>query len=362
MLVAVEATRFVRDGRGIGRYVRALLPQLTAVRADVSVTLHVRGDAHVAAARDWLASAGLSTERYSVLPIEALRNSNADVFWYPWNYPEPLPRRGTVVVTIHDVAPLAMPDPRWSAIFRNLLWRRRYARAASHASIVLADSEFTASEVRRLLAVPGDRIRIALLGADDIVNGDRTGDEKSLDRLGIEKPYVLTVGSADRRKDLATAVRAVERLVEAGQRITLVQAGNRWRRGGAGAEAAWLKPVGFVGPAELAALYRNAAALIVPSLYEGFGLPVLEAMTFGTPVVCARSASLPEVGGDAAAYFAAGNDRELADVVSKLLADPGAAADMRERGLQRAKKFTWNQTATHTLEAFDAAIASAAGR
>ena len=364
MLVAVEATRFVRDTRGIGRYVRALIPRLLEARPELSIALHVRDREQAARAETIVTSLETDPARVTIRTVAELRDSPADVFWYPWNYADPLPRRGPVVVTIHDVAPLALPDTRWSAVFRNMLWRRRYARAAADATIVITDSEFTASEVHRLLGVPRERIRVAHLGADDLRGHAASGDAAILSRLAVNPPFFLTVGSDDRRKNLATAVRAVGRIVESGHQVTLVQAGNRRNRGAHAADrrAAWLQPVAFIGDPELAALYRNTAGLIAPSIYEGFGLPVLEAMTLGAPVVCARAASLPEVAGDAAAWFEPHDDAALAATLTALLRDPALVSRMRDASLRRAAQFSWTDTAQRTLAAFDAARALAGDR
>ncbi len=353
--VAIEATRFVRDSRGIGRYVRAIVPRLVTQRPDVTGTLFVRGPHQAARARDWIARCGAASSRLDVRPIRDLRDATADVSWYPWNHADPLPRAGPIVVTIHDVAPLAMPDRRLTALFRNILWRRRYSNAAKDAAIIITVSEFTATEVARLLHVSRQRIRVTHLGAD-IAGSGAHADASERAALGVTQPYVLTVGSDDRRKDLETARRGVARVVSAGTVITLVQAGARRRRNRDTADLPWIRPLGSVGDSALAALYRGAEALIVPSVYEGFGLPVVEAMQLGTPVICSRAASLPEVAGEAAAWFEPGDDVELARVLTRVLHDPATAEQMRNAGRRQAQRFSWDATARATLEAFDAAI------
>jgi len=352
----------------MGRYVRALLPRLISSRPSLSVELYVADDAQAAFARAWLAGSGIPSSRLTVRRIGELRQSAADVFWYPWNHADPLPAHGPVVVTIHDVAPLALPDRRISALFRNLLWRRRYARAASNATIVLTDSEFSAREVERFLNVPRARIRVAHLGPDapaidgrgepDLLAG---ADAAALVRMGVSTPYILTVGADDRRKDLDTAARAVARLVAGGRRVSLVQAGNRRRRNAA-APHAWIVPLGYVEQPDLAALYRTAAAVAIPSIYEGFGLPLLEAMGHGAPVVCSRAASLPEIGGTAPLWFEPGDDAGMAAALARVLDDPTVSAACRAAGLDQASLFSWEATATGTLAAFDDAAALAGDR
>jgi len=353
--VAVEATRFSRDRRGIGRYVRALVPRLCAARADLRLTLFVRDQASAAAAAAEFARShgGGATVRFE--PVARMAAATPDVWWFPWNVVSPRPRAGPIVVTMHDVAPLAVPDPRSRALFRNWLWRRRYADTARHATLIIADSAFTATEITAHLGVAPERIRVVHLAADDAPIPPPGGEAAVLERLGVSPPFVLTVGAADHRKNIAMAEAAVGRAVAHGTHITLVQAGPR-KRSARTTAAPWNRRLGFVSADDLATLYRTATALVVPSRYEGFGLPVLEAMRFGTPVVASRVASLPEVGGDAVAWFAPDDLNTLVAHIVRLAADDAERARMTAAGRIQAARFSWDVTARDTLAAFDAAV------
>jgi glycosyltransferase involved in cell wall biosynthesis len=149
----------------------------------------------------------------------------------------------------------------------------------------------------------------------------------------------------------------MQRVVDEHPNATLVLAGPREDKTPPGIEAPWRQTLGFVSEDDLVTLYRTAEALVMPSTYEGFGLPVLEAMSFGTPVICARASSLPEVGGDAAAWVNPDDDRQVARAISRLIADPGVKASMRAASLAQAARFSWEETARQTLAAFDDAIA-----
>lgn len=331
------------------------MPRLCAARRDLRLTLYVRDAAAAADATAEFARPGNGLDRVTVEPISRMRAATPDLWWFPWNFVSPVPRAGPIVVTIHDVAPLAMPDPRLRATYRNWLWRRRYASAARHATLVIADSAFTATEVTARLGVPDDRIRVVLLAVDDAPLPPPGDDAAALARLGVTRPFVLTVGAADRRKNIGVAMAAVGAAVAGGTAISLVQAGPR-KRSARGPDAPWNHPLGFVPSDALAALYRTAAALLVTSTYEGFGLPMLEAMRFGTPVIASRAASLPEVGGDAVAWFAPGDLNGLVAHIRRLAADDGERARLAAAGRERAARFSWDATAQGTLAAFDEAM------
>ena len=175
-------------------------------------------------------------------------------------------------MTVHDIAPVAMPDPRWLAWRKNLRWRLRFKRSARSATLLLADSAFTAAEIQRVLGVGADRIRVALLAADDFAVPSAADDDAgTLQRLGVRTPYVLAVGAAEKRKNHALLERAMRSVVAAHSGTTLVLAGPRRRATAQTADSAWMQTLGFVSDAELATLYRNAAALVMPSTYSAFG-------------------------------------------------------------------------------------------
>ena len=147
------------------------------------------------------------------------------------------------------------------------------------------------------------------------------------------------------------------RVAETHPGATLVLAGPRRGAGHARMDPAWQRTLGFVSEDDLVSLYRCARAVIAPSSYEGFGLPVLEAMQLGTPVISARASSLPEVGGDAAAYVDQDDDAALARLIRRVLDEDRLHAEMRAAGLAQSARFSWDETARQTLAAFDDAIA-----
>jgi len=353
--IAVECSRLAHDQRGIGRYVRALLPRLVAQQPALHLILLARRRDELAPLRATAHALGMPPERCEVRLFDDLRAAHVDLWWYPWNIARPLPNGGIVVATMHDVAPLAHPDPRRTKWLQNRRWRRLYRQTAQRADLLLAPSQFTADELQRSLGVPRERIRVAPLAADDLAIPPAERDADVLRRFDVRTPYVLAVNARDRRKNLELLDRAMPHVAELLPTAQLLMVGlpetdapihGSVRR----------RATGFVSEEDLASLYRSARAVIVPSLYEGFGLPVLEAMRLGTPVICARTSSLPEVAGDAALYVSPTDERQLALALIQLMTNDDLHASLRQAGLERAKQFSWNETARLTLDAFDDAL------
>ena len=352
-VVAVEASRLAQERRGIGREVWALLPRLLRQRENLRLVLLVRRRRDEEEISTRLAALGAPLDRVGFHPRWRLDSSGADLFWYPWNVALPAPRRGVVVATIQDVAPLVLPDPRRRKLLKNLRWRRRYRLTAKRATLLIAISQFTRDETHRVLGFPTSRIRVTPLAADDLAIPPAERDADALARLGVRSPYLLAVGAADRRKNLGLLERAMPRVAETNRDATLVLAGPRRTTV---ADPAWQRTLGFVSDEDLVTLYRCARALIAPSSYEGFGLPPLEAMALGTPVIAARASSLPEVGGDAAVYVAPDDDAALAVEIRRVLDDDAHHAALRAAALAQSRRFSWDDTARATLAAFDDAM------
>lgn len=353
--VAVECSRLSHDVRGIGRYVRALLPRLLAQRPELRLIPFARRRSEVEALRATLANLGIAGERVTPRLFAELRTGDADLYWYPWNVARPLPRSEPVVATIHDAAPLAFPDPRWTKWRQNRRWRRLYEATVERAAVIITDAKFTAGELDRLLDVSPDCIHVVPLAADDVRIPPPERDAEALARLGVRRPYVLAVSARDRRKNLALLDRAMPHVAELLPDARLVTVGpQRLDRGARRPQ--WLQSLGFVDNDDLVSLYRGARALVVPSLYEGFGLPVLEAMQVGTPVICARTSSLPGVGGSAARYVSPTDEGQLALAIADLLTDDDAYHTARRAGPEQAGRFSWDETTRLTLAAFDAAL------
>lgn len=352
MQLAVEAQQLRHDHRGIGRYVRRLLPAMLRESPGLHVTLGVRSDDVAAVTAEFVDA---PRERVRVVPLAEWRTLRCDVAWYPWNFVRVRPAAGAIVPTLHDLAPLRLDvDGRWWKVLKRARARRAYRHAASLATLVLTGAQAAADELGATLGIAADRIVVVPHAADEFATiGDPAGAATLLATLGVSGPFVFALGSRERRKNLGVLWAAMDRLAAAGDPLPLVLAG------GARVplpDRPWLHRAGFVSDAVLAALYARATAVVVPSRYEGFGLPVLEAMTAGGAVVCARASTLPEVAGDGALLFAPDDASQLAAHVRSLRDDADGARRLREAARARAVQFSWRRSAQATLAAFARAM------
>jgi glycosyltransferase involved in cell wall biosynthesis len=271
------------------------------------------------------------------------------------------------VATMHDVWPFAAPAT-------DLRKRRNeqtpFRIAASRAAAIITDSNFSKKEITKHLDVRPELVRVVHLGVES-ARGPQSAHEVLL--LDGASRYVLFVGESEPRKDLATLQAAMGRLPDALRMTTgLVIAGkpgpqlasrgriDSARRHGRRTHILRFKPVdstptlvtGEISDELLDQLYAGAAALAFPSRYEGFGLPVLEAMSHSVPVVAADTASVPEVAGDAALYFRPGDADGLAWALARVISDLPLAAQLRAAGVARASAMTWDRCADETLAVF----------
>ena len=358
MKIGVEASRLLREKRGMGRYVRNLLREIPLARSNVSFTIYVSRSADEKPMRELLTQIGATAASSIIQRKDAIATGSVDVMWYPWNWVNPPTKRTAIAVTIHDIVPMIQLDHRWWKIWKRAKYRWRYANSVQLADAILADSAFTAREIKRALNPDMTKVHEVLLASDDFVaNADDTAP--ILEKLGVTGPFFMAVGAHEARKNLPVLVSAMRELNSRGVNVPLVLCGPGARlSNAAGAQnESWLKYAGFVSDSELAALYRRATALVFPSRYEGFGLPVLEAMQCGGRVVCADASSLPQVAGDAALLFPPNDVNTLVLQLQRMLNDSALRDDLTRRGLAQSARFRWCDTARNTLKAFDAAIA-----
>lgn len=286
------------------------------------------------------------------------RREGVDLVHVPYFGP-PWVRLRPLVVTVHDLLMLALPDYRPSLAFRLYIWAA--VRALPRADRVIADSDWTRKDILRFTGVAPDRVDVVPLGVDPDFGAGLTAEQVGAvrRRYGLDRPYILYLGGFDRRKQVDRLVRALGRLPGP---WVLAVGGRLPRPGGIfpdilrTAQVTGVEDrVRFLGPIpdeDKPALYAGADLFVYPSVYEGFGLPPLEAMACGTPVVCSNRASLPEVVGDAAVLVDPEDDESLVAGILKVLKDSDLRAALQVRGRERARQFTWQRTAEATFWAY----------
>lgn len=284
-----------------------------------------------------------------------IRSLRPDLAHLPYNvrpYRPGLPN----LLTLFDAIPHRFPAlyPRRSRWMIEIVQRLAIRSADGFVAI----SGATARDFQRFYRLPAERITLTPLAADPIFRPQPPAATAALRRrLGLPEPYLLYLGSNQPHKNLPTLLAAWSILPTQSRRGQLVIAGA-WdphhpealqeakRLGGS------VRFLPNVAAADLPGLYAGAEGFVFPSLCEGFGLPVLEAMACATPVACSNTSSLPEVAGDAALFFDPTRPEAIAAALDRLLADPDLAADLRRRGLAQAAGFSWQRTAAATLSAY----------
>jgi glycosyltransferase involved in cell wall biosynthesis len=326
MRVAIDVSPLVQTRAGTARYLESLMHELRA-RDDVALTTRTfgRSDRASTLARDavWY-------------PFLLGREDTADVLHCP-TYRGPTRSRVPLVVTVHDLAVLRHPDAfnRWTRAYSP----RVVPRVLAAAQRVIAVSEFTRHELIELLRVPDEKIRVV---------PNAVGEEFTLVGEAEEGDYVLAVGTLEPRKNLERLVEAVQRT----KRELRVVGARGW--GGVEVGGNGVRWLGEVSDKELARLYRGAACVAYPSLYEGFGIPVLEAMACGAPVVTTRGTAMEEVADGAAVLVDARDPAEIAAGIERAASDRD---ELVARGLERASQFRWDAVAAATVQVYREAAA-----
>jgi glycosyltransferase involved in cell wall biosynthesis len=296
------------------------------------------------------------------LSAEMMRHP-PDVLFVP-SHVLPLCHPPRSVVTVHDLGYHFYPEAHTTAQRHYLEWSTRYhTRTAAH---LLADSQATADDLTNVYGADPQRMTVVHLGVDPTLRPvrDPAALESVARKAGISGPYVLYLGTLQPRKNLVRLIEAFAALctqqANAIPDTQLVLAGKRgWlyreivsRAHELGIGDRVVFP-GYVDDADLAALYSGAELFVMPSLYEGFCMPVLEAMACGTPVACSSTSSLPEVVGDAALTFDPQDTAAMAAQIGRALADAGLRARLVGRGFERVKRFTWERCARQVLEVLE---------
>jgi glycosyltransferase involved in cell wall biosynthesis len=344
------------ESSGIGTYLRNLLENLAAIENEYAFKVICRG-------RQLLQ--GLPPDRFQFVlaksPIYSLSEQweiarlarNAPVLHSP-HYNAPLLYRGNLVVTIHDLTHVTDPT------FKRTLAARFYARpmfklVARRADRIIANSEFTKQQIVEHLGISPSKVIVAYLGVNDhfCPHDRKQAVPRVSTLLGLKQPYILFVGNLKPHKNVKTLIRAFAQISVHGDLdhgLVILGDDRKWKSGlvreceklGIPDRVSFVPQVSYE---DLPWVYGAAEMLVMPSFIEGFGLPVLEAMACGAPVVCSRVASLPEVAGDAAEYFDPSSVDDLAAAMERVLRSSQLQETMRLKGLERARLFSWEECA-----------------
>lgn len=360
--IGIDYTAAYEQGGGIGRYVRELVTALARLDTATDYRLFVSG---VTAQKPLPAVPGsnFTWRGTSITPLWLARlwqraqvplhvelfTGKVDLY-HATDFTLP-PTRSTTrtLLTVHDLSFVRVPEAASPSLKAYLdVVVPRSVRRADH---VLADSQATKDDLIALYQTPAEKITVLLSGVD--ARFQRTEMPSIRAKYQIpERPYILSVGTVQPRKNYARLIKALAALRASGHDVGLVIVGGKgWledpiyetiRSTGM---TDYVRMTGFADDADLPALYSQALITALPSLYEGFGIPVLESMACGTPVLTSNVSSLPEVAGDTGIMVNPSDQDAITGALERLITDAALRADLSRRGLERAKTFTWDAAA-----------------
>lgn len=381
MHIALNGWFWNRPETGSGQYIRQLVRHLWAVMPSIDISLILpQAPEDVPEERLRIVTAPVKNNGHlekvrfeQVIFPRAAEELGAHLAHVPyWGSPlqSPIP----IVVTIHDLVPVIIPAYRGGVMAR--AYTGLVAAAARGASAIITDSEHSRQDIQRILSIPEEAIHtIHLAAGPDYQPQPALVIDMSI-RKAYDLPthYVLYLGGYDVRKNVRTLLKAYTYVRDGvDDQYPLVLAGRLpdkrtprfddvpFLTASMGLEDV-VRPIGYVEESHKPALYRMAAAFVYPSRYEGFGLPVLEAMACGTPVIAANRSSLPEIVSDAGFLVEPDDARRMGGAILATLIQDNVAKENRTRGLAQAARFTWESTASQTLAVYEKVLQTAAGK
>jgi glycosyltransferase involved in cell wall biosynthesis len=392
MKIGIDASCWA-NRRGYGRYTRELLTTLLASdnrnqyrlfldseTARISNDLSEGVERVIVGASEAAASAASASGRRSVRDLWAMRRAvqrhgrDLDIFYFPSVYTFfPIKTSARVIVTIHDTTAERYPQlifPNWRS---RLFWKLKVQLAVRRADLIATVSHASRREIMREFGVSEDMVRVVpdAVGGEFYPIPDKSEIKDTLAKYGVnaDERFILYVGGISPHKNLQTLVDAHASLIQSADMrdVKLVLVGDYQQDVFYSCYADLCERInalnasdnvtftGFVHDADLVQLYNGANTVVMPSFDEGFGLPALEAMACGTPVVASNAGALPEVVGDAGLLFNPHCPEKLRECLARLLSDPKLHHELGFKGFQRAKQFSWENSALSALAVFDEA-------
>ncbi len=294
------------------------------------------------------------------LPLRLYLKREIEVFFSPAHYTPrfcPVP----IVVTVHDLSYFYYPD---EFLRQDLYKLKNWTEKALYQSKkIIAVSKNTKKDILKFYPLPEDKIKVVYNGFEQPKQSRSAPEELLKEYHLIRKKYLLYVGTLQPRKNVRTLLKAFYRLSQSANNMKLVLVGKKgWMYDQIFQEARELKLddklvfTGYLPSQKAAILYENAFCFVLPSLYEGFGIPVLEAMSHSCPVIASYSSSLPEVGADACLYFDPQSPENLCDKIKLLVENKTLRAELIKKGKERVRYFSWTKCAQETLTVIQAAV------
>jgi glycosyltransferase involved in cell wall biosynthesis len=366
MIIGIDGNEAnIENKVGIGEYAYELLCQfyeITSTRKDLNFRIYLKDAprAEMPAARENWKYQIIGPRKFWTqigLPLKLIsERKRPDVFFSPSHY---APRFSPVptAISIMDLSYVHFPQLFTKHDLYQLINWTKYS--AKQAKKIFTISNFSRDDIIKTYKKKADDVVTTYLGIKPVLSDHQTLNMDELKKkFGITKPYVLFVGTLQPRKNIAKLIEAFSLLKEKDIQLVIVgKKGWLWEEILAAPEKFEVKDrvkfLDFVSNEDLPSLYKNALCFVLPSLYEGFGLPVLEAMKFGCPTVISNVSSLPEVGGDAAVYFDPQSVDDIAQKLETVIEDEKLRAEMTEKGYNQIKKFSWEKTAKETLKVLE---------
>lgn len=366
--IGIETSVLRMNRAGSGLYTRNLVAHLQSLCSDQRLFLYAFGTDGTSTYRKRLETVIRDTLwMHLVLPLK-IRRDRIDVF-HATTLSAPLTIPCRTVLTVLDLIVVSHPewfDHRWFYFYT----RAMLPILARRAHSVVTISQCSKRDLMDHYGLPAEKITVVPPGVDHRVfhpNYDREAIGRMRDRLGIHGKYILSVGTLEPRKNLPRLVESFAMLRAYAEDYRLVIVGDRgWQYEQIFRKVQTLgledrvRFLGYVPDSELPLLYRGAELLVYPSLYEGFGVPIVEAMASGCPVVCSNRSSMPDVVGEAGILVDPEDAKAMAEAMGRVLADPSLADALRTRGLDRAQSFRWEDSAKTLLDVYENVLGRAA--
>lgn len=370
-MIAIDYTPAYEQSAGIGRYVRELIHALMRIDQETDYRLFVAGatalDQHIPPNFTWKTTrispvnlARLWHRLRLPLPVE-LFTGKADLF-HATDFVLP-PTRAKSLLTVHDLSFVKVPETASPSLKRYL--DSVVPKSIARAHHILADSQATKDDITDIYGTSSEKITVLYSGVDVRFTRDTSKGETIRRKYGLpsSRPYILSVGTVQPRKNYTRLIDSLAQLRSGGHDVCLVIAGGKgWLDDPiyTGIQSSgmtdYVHMIGFADDADLPGLYSNAICTAFPSLYEGFGLPILESMACGTPVLTSNVSSLPEVAGDAALVTDPYDIDALTAGLERLIADPQLRDMLITRGYERVRHFTWERAAHQLMSIYQRMI------